>query len=82
MKKKEVKKAKTKKKEEPLEAPIPEEKPIEEKPIEPISIPPELLEKVNELEIFIATAEKWGIHRIGQAYHLLDDAKKAKEQYK
>ena len=35
-----------------------------------------IVEKVNELEEFIRIAEKYNIHRMRQAYHLLSDAKK------
>lgn len=55
---------------------------VEEETIEPIVVPCELVEKVNELETFIAIAEKWGLHRIRQAYHLLEDVKRKIEELK
>lgn len=53
-----------------------------EEVIEPVVVPPELVEKVNELETLIAIATKWDIHRIGQAHHLLDDAKRKLDEFK
>ena len=53
-----------------------------ETPIEAVPVPPEVEERVNELEQFVAIAEKYGIHRIRHAHHLLGDARKKLEQYK
>jgi len=65
---------------------IEEEKQERLKSVEEVEAPtvdPEVETKVNELAEFVRIADKWGIHRMRHAYHMLRDAEKLlKEQSK
>ena len=51
------------------------EKPVE-KPEEAPTVNVDLERKVSELERFISIADEFAIHRLGQAYRMLENAKR------